>query len=107
MAISPEAPDSTQETVKKNKLGFYVLSDVKGEVSKSLGLTFSLSAELIELYKKFGIDLQKSNANKKWELPLAATYIVNTDGKITYAYVDEDYTKRPETTDLIKELEKL
>ena len=104
VAISPEAPDQSRETVKKNTLDFYVLSDLKGSVAKSFGLTFKLPPDLKTLYKKFGIDLQKHNANKKWELPLAATYIVKPNSEVIYSFVDVDYKKRAETEDLIKVL---
>lgn len=107
LAISPEAPDQSRTTVKKNNLGFYVLSDLKGDVAKSFGLSFKLPDDLISLYKKFGIDLKKHNANKKWELPLAATYIVDRSGQVQYAFVDVDYKKRSETTDLLKVLKEL
>jgi peroxiredoxin len=107
VAISPEAPDRTADTIKKEELQFYVLSDTQGQVIKSFGLMFELSPDLIKIYKKFGINLDQHNAEKKWELPLAATYIVDKNGKIVYAFVDADYKKRAETTDLIKILKKL
>lgn len=107
VAISPEAPDETAKTVKKSQLGFYVLSDVKGEVAKSFGLTFPLPKDLVGVYKKFGIELDKVNATKKWELPLSATYIVDSDGKIVYSFVEADYRKRAETSELVTILQKM
>ena len=102
VAISPQTPDSTAGTVKKGNLGFYVLSDNDGAVAKKFGLMYKLNKELIALYKKFEIDLENSNGNKDWELPISATYIVNQSGKITYSFVDADYKKRPETSELVK-----
>ena len=102
VAISPEKPDQTAATIKKNELDFYVLSDTDGKVSKQFGLNYPLSAELKDVYKKFGIDLELANGNKNWELPLAATYIINTQGVISYAFVDADYKKRAETLELIE-----
>lgn len=106
VAISPEAPDRTADTIKKDDLQFYVLSDTDGKVIKSFGLMFNLSEDLIAVYKKFSINLDQQNASKKWELPLAATYIVGQDGKVVYAFVDADYKKRAETTELVKILQK-
>lgn len=107
VTISPEAPDKTAETIKKEELNFYVLSDTNGETIKKFGLMFKLPKDLIEIYKKFGINLTQANASKKWELPLAATYIVNQKGKVVYAFVDADYKKRAETTELVKILKTL
>ncbi|MGE4131190.1 MAG: peroxiredoxin-like family protein [Bdellovibrionales bacterium] len=107
VAISPEAPDRSLETVKKNDLGFYVLSDAGGKVSKKFGLVFELPKDLQKLYGDFGIDLPKHNQSKKWELPLGASYVVDSKGKITYAFLEADYKLRAETTDLIAEVQKL
>lgn len=107
VAISPEKPDSTLKTVKKQKLDFYVLSDSNSKVGKEFGLMFNLDPELKKLYSNFGIDLAASNSSKKWELPLAATYIVDQNGMIIYSFVDADYKKRAETTELIKILKGL
>ncbi|MEM7647126.1 MAG: redoxin domain-containing protein, partial [Pseudomonadota bacterium] len=107
VAISPETPDKTAETVKKQKLGFFVLSDRKGEVIENFGLRFDLPPDLIEVYKQFGIQLDKANASRKWQLPLAATYIINKNGVIVYAFVNADYKKRAETSELIQILSRL
>ena len=40
------------------------------------------------------------NGDDSHELPLAATYIINEDGKIGYAFLDADYRKRAEPSDL-------
>ncbi len=105
VAISPQTPDASTETVKKQRLEYYVLSDVDGKVGDQFGLMFKLNDDLKKVYQKFGIDLQKANGNSQWELPVSATYIVNTDGEIVYAFVDADYKKRAETLELIKILQ--
>lgn len=107
VAISPERPDKTAETIKKQDLKFYVLSDNKGEVADLFGLTYKLPSELIDLYKKFGINLKKANGTSEWELPLSATYIVNKNAEIVYAFVDADYKKRAETKELVRILKSL
>lgn len=104
VAISPEAPDETASTVQKQELGYYVLSDRYGGVGKAFGLMYELPKDLIGVYEKFGIHLDQTNGNKKWELPLAATYIVNKKGIIEYAFVEADYKLRAETKDIIKKL---
>jgi len=104
VAISPQTPDNSLSTAQKDKLSFYVLSDVGSKVGKKFGLVYKLPKKLQGLYKEFGIDLEKSNATRKWELPLAATYVIKQDGRISYVFLDVDYKKRAETKDLIDEL---
>jgi peroxiredoxin len=42
------------------------------------------------------LDLPAINGDDSWELPLAATYVIGTDGIISYAFVEADYTTRAE-----------
>ena len=59
------------------------------------------------MYKDFGINLEESNGRSEWELPLSATYVIETDGKVAYSLLDVDYKKRAETGEIIKILESL
>ncbi len=107
VAISPETPDSSAKTIKDNGIEYYVLSDADGKVGKQFGLMFHLNDDLKKVYQKFGIDLEKTNGNKDWELPLAATYIVDKNGLIIFSFVDADYKRRAETTELIEILKSI
>ncbi len=107
IAISPDLPDGTLSSVEKHNLSFQVLSDIDNIVAKKFGLVFSLPEELKEIYLGFGINLEKSNGNNKWQLPIPATYIVTSDGVINYAFVNPDYTKRLEPEELMEKLRKI
>jgi len=52
---------------------------------------FKLPDDLVALYGNFGIDLQESQGNNNNELPIAATYIIEQDGTISYHFLAEDY----------------
>lgn len=45
--------------------------------------------------------------HKCYEIPIPATYIVDTNGLIVHAFVDADYTKRMEPDDIVAILEKM
>ncbi|MEM1153416.1 MAG: peroxiredoxin-like family protein [Pseudomonadota bacterium] len=107
VAITPELPDSSLTTVEKNELAFEVLSDPNAEYAKQLGLVFALPEELRPVYKSFGIDLEQYNGKGQYELPLAATFVVKTDGVIATAFVEADYTKRQEPSEVIEALNNL
>jgi len=107
VAITPELPDESLSTTEKNALEFEVLSDVNAEYAKSLGLVFSLAEELRPIYLSFGIDVEKHNGEGQFDLPLAATFVVAQDGKIASAFVDADYTKRQEPSDVVAALKAL
>lgn len=106
IAITPEKPDLTVLTEEKKKLEFSVLTDNSNKYASKLGLVFEVNEELKKLYTQFGIDLEKSQGNAEWKLPIPATYIVSKKGKIIYAFIDVDYTKRADPKDLIQVLSK-
>ena len=53
------------------------------------------------------IDLTKYNGDDTMELPLAVTYVIDTDGMVKYAYLDTDYRKRAETADVLAAVQKI
>jgi len=105
IAISPELPDESLSTVEKNNLDFEVLSDPGNRVARKFGLVFSLAEATRPVYQRFGIELNKVNGDESWELPIPATYVVGQNGTITLAYVDPDFTKRLEPSEIVKALQ--
>ena len=104
IAISPELPDHTATTSEKNEISFHVLSDVNNDLAKKMNLLYELPKELVDLYLKFGINLETSQGNTANSLPLAATYIIEQDGKISYAFLEEDYKLRADPEEVLREL---
>lgn len=47
------------------------------------------------------------NGNDTQELPLPATYIIDREGKVRYAYLAADYRTRAEPEDILGTLQKL
>lgn len=106
VAISPELPDHSLNTRQKNALEFEVLSDRGNAVAHKFGIVFTLPDVIAGHYKEM-IDLEKYNGDNSDELPLAVTYVVDTDRVIRYAFVDADYTKRAEPKTIVEEVKKL
>ena len=104
VAITPELPDASMSTTEKNELEFEVLSDVNSDYARELGLMFTLAEDLRPLYESFGIDLEKHNGKGQFDLPLAATFIVDSTGTIAGAFVDIDYKVRKDPSEIVKEL---
>ncbi|MEO5667033.1 MAG: peptide-methionine (R)-S-oxide reductase MsrB [Bdellovibrionota bacterium] len=102
VAVSPETPDSGVSTAEKDGLKFEILSDANNKIAKSYGLVFGVPNDLKELYKSFGIDLQKNQSNPDWELPVPATFVIGKDLTIHYVFADVDYKKRAEPADIIE-----
>jgi peroxiredoxin len=104
IAISPEKPDDTLTTAQKNSLSFEVLSDVGQKVGRAFGLVYQFSDELKSAYGGFGLDIPAKNGADEWALPISATYVIDRDGMIIYAYTDPDYRDRADPLDVLKVL---
>jgi len=96
VAISPQTQKHSYMTRDMHKLRFPVLSDQGNQVARKFGTVYRLSQEMQAIYESIMTRLPGYNGDQSWELPLAATYIVQPDGKISYAQVDADWRKRPE-----------
>lgn len=107
IAISPNLPDKSLSSIEKNALSFQVLSDVHNRVARQFGLVYTLDKKLQPLYKQMGIDLPEFNCDESYELPLPATYVVDTNGMIKLAFADADYTKRLDPDKVIEKLKGL
>ncbi|CAM3877405.1 MULTISPECIES: peroxiredoxin-like family protein [Flavobacterium] len=104
IAITPEKPDNSLSTTEKNALTFEVVTDKDNKIASAFNLTYKLPKELVDIYLTFGINLEKSNENISNELPIAATYIIDTDGAIVYDFIKEDYKLRADTAEILAAL---
>ena len=106
IALTPELADNSLSTREKNDLQFEVLSDINNEVAKKYGIVFKLTEAVAQTYKQ-AFDLESYNGNDSNELPLAATYVIDTHGIIRYAFLDAEYRNRAEPADILNVLESL
>lgn len=107
MAISPLKPENSEKVIESNKLSFPLLVDPGLQVASRYGLTHALPTYLRPVYQKFGIDLEEANGDSSWELPLTATYVIDTGGVIRWTHLNGDYTTRAEPADVIAALDAL
>ncbi len=107
VAISPEQPNHLDEFHTAKGLGFDLLHDRDGVVADRYGLNFTLPEDLQAVYAGFGLDLPALNGDGHWQLPMPARYIVDEGGKIRYARVHADYTRRPEPEETLAVLRTL
>jgi peroxiredoxin len=102
VAISPQTQKHSYMTRDMHKLRFPVLSDQGNQVAKKFGLVYRLSPEMQAMYESIMTKLPGYNGDQSWELPLAATYIVQADGNISWARIDADWRHRPEPEEILR-----
>ena len=103
VAISPEIPDKVDETVSENKIHFSIISDTDNQLGKKYDLVYRLDKVTANRYES-SFQLSAYNGNTKAEVPLPATYIIDTDGIIKYAFINTDYKKRADIGEVISQI---
>jgi peroxiredoxin len=104
LAIAPDRPEKLVETEQKHQMSYTLLSDSEMTAAKAFGIAFKVDDATLEKYKGYGIDLQAaSGQNHSW-LPVPAVFLVNTEGIITFEYVNPDYKVRLDPDVLIAEI---
>jgi peroxiredoxin len=107
VAISPEKPDHGIIATEKNKLTFPVLSDFENKVARQFGVVFRIGQEIKDFsINVFKNDLAVRNGEDSYELPVPATFVIDTTGVLRFAHIDADYmTGRVEPETVISALE--
>ncbi|UXP33461.1 AhpC/TSA family protein [Reichenbachiella agarivorans] len=104
IAVTPEQPEYIEKTLDKTKASFKVVHDADLSIMTSYGVAFEMEEQLVTKYKKNGLDLDAINGDNGSNLPVPATYIINTDGKILYVFYDPDYSKRATVKKILQNL---
>ena len=107
IGISPETPDMAMAAIDEHQLEFEVLSDLGNKTARQYGLLFTVYEEMRPLYLKWGLDVPASNGDNSWELPVPATYVIDSNALIRAAHTDKDYTRRMEPEQIVATLRDL
>jgi peroxiredoxin len=101
VAVSPLRPEALREAALERGLGFTLLSDVAGRLSGLCGIRFEVPEEHADFLRRLRGDLACLHAGAGWQLPLPATYVVDPDAVIRYAFADPDWSRRAEPDELV------
>ena len=107
VAISPQTLHHSRALAEKLDLTFALLSDLGNQVARQFGLVFTLDEAVRHAYKQVGADLPRFNGNDSWELPMAATFLIDPSGIIRLAFVHPDFTRRLDPSIVIARLNEL
>jgi len=104
VAISPQTVKQSFFMHDQHKLRFPLLSDAGNQIARQLGLTYRVPPLQEAVYRRAFVNLPFANGDDSWELPIPATYILDRDGTVLYASANEDYTERPEPSEIVSVL---
>ena len=104
VAISPMQVRHNFFMADQHKLGFPVLSDSANQVARKFGLVYRVPEYQKQLYRSVFVNLSHLNGDESWELPLPATYVINGNRTVLYAFASTNYMERAEPEDVIAAL---
>jgi peroxiredoxin len=95
LAISPETPAQLQEQKLQTKFTVQLLADPDLEAISGFGIGFYVPDEKRTTYKtKWNINLTSDKSTNKAVLPAPAVFILDTNGKIKFSYVNPNIKTR-------------
>ncbi|MDB2462921.1 AhpC/TSA family protein [Algibacter sp.] len=108
VAISPQVPDGSLTKNEISEMEFIVLSDQDAKVASQYGVAWEVPEFLMEHMRvDRNLDLDKINNGNGAILPIPATFILNSDGVVTWNYVNVDYRTRSEPDEIIEALKNI
>jgi len=105
VAISPQTVKQSFFMYDQHKLRFPLLSDAGNKIARQFGLTYRVPQLQENVYRRAFVNLPFTNGDESWELPIPATLILDRDGTILYTAANEDYTERPEPSEIVQFLQ--
>lgn len=111
VGVAPMSVDALARLRAERRLGLQLLSDVDLHYAGVCGVRFQMSTEVKQLYLQLrverGLDIPGLDVAAPWELPVPATYVVDRDGVIRFAFGDGDWARRAEPDAIVATLEQL
>ncbi len=104
VAVTPERPDDSLSTAEKSGLTFDVLTDDGLRYARELGIVWKVPDYALEWHEKyFGLYFEQHNgAGHRDELPVPATFVVDSTGAVTWRFLEAAYWKRAEPKDVVE-----
>ena len=100
-AIMPDREHFTTKLKSESIAPFPILTDFDNGYALSLNLAFWVGEEMQDLMTQSGWDVSRSQGSETWLLPIPATFVVGTDGKVVARFIDPDYRRRMAIEDLL------
>ena len=102
IAISPDRPELLQQSLKAKGLGYTLYSDAKMAAARAFGISFQVEDDGLQMFKKYGIDLEAASGHDHHQLPVPSVFLVEAGGVIRWVYSNPDYEIRPKNAEILK-----
>ncbi|KAF2519987.1 AhpC/TSA family protein [Flavobacterium salilacus subsp. salilacus] len=105
VAITPETYENVAKTKDDTGANFTIISDADGKIMNAFDVDFKVRNDYQDMIeKKLSASVAKTNASGEAVLPVPATYIIDTDGKIVYRQFNPNYRERASVQEILDNL---
>jgi peroxiredoxin len=108
IAVSPEKPEYLDVMEEKTGAEFTLLYDEGYKIADAYDVTFKPGAMTLFTYNiALGANMKETHSGDAQRLPIPATYLVDTDGRIAWRQFDPDYKSRSSVADILRAINKM
>lgn len=104
VAISPQTVRQNDLLIQQHPLPFPLLSDAGSATAKSFHLSYAVPDYLQKHYRSILVNLPFLNGEPSWRLPMPATYVLQSDGRVAFAQAHADFRVRPDPEEVLAAL---
>ena len=104
VTILPDRQQFARKLPDEVLRSFIVLSDIDNAYALSLGLAVWLGERIAKLMQGRGYRLAEYQGNDGWFVPLPATFVVGTSGRVLARHVDPEFRQRMEIEEILEAL---
>lgn len=91
--ISADRPELLYESLSE-KVDYQLYSDGSLKAAETFGIAFKVNQDTLDRFASRGLTLEEISGDDKAGLPVPATFIIGTDGRVHFQYVNPDYSIR-------------
>jgi peroxiredoxin len=108
IAVSPEKPEYLGVMKDKTGAAFSLLYDEDYKIADAYDVTFKPGAMTLFTYNVvLGANMKETHSGDSQRLPIPATYLIDTHGRIVWRQFDPDYKKRSSVADILRAIDEM
>ncbi len=102
VSIMPELGAPVRRLRETHDIPFTILTDIDNGYALTCGLMVSLGNAIREIYLSAGRDLSEYQGNNTCFVPIPATYVIGSEGRVHGRFVHPDFSRRMAPEDILE-----
>jgi len=107
ISVMPDRAAHTRRVRETFDIPFKILTDIDNGYALTCGLVVSLGDAVRDVYLDVGRNLSEFQGNDACFVPIPATFVVGTDGRIRDRFVHPDFGRRMAPDDILESLKRI